>query len=85
MSVPPTVTNRSTVRPMTDDRSTNDRTRRALDLLALTVSVLDLALTLRALRRRAAARRPLYRDGVLPDRVARVGRRERHRPTGADR
>lgn len=67
-----------TVRRMTDDRTTQstDRTRRLLDLLALTVSTLDLVLTLRALRRRAVARRPLYRDGVLP-RGARRGRATR--------
>jgi hypothetical protein len=50
------------------------RVRRLLDVLALTVSLLDVALTLRALTLRAAARRPLYRDGVLPR--DRAGRRE---------
>jgi hypothetical protein len=54
------------------------RRRRLLDGLALAVALLDLALTLRAVRRRATSRRPLYRDGVPPGRP-----RDRARP--ADR
>jgi hypothetical protein len=49
------------------------RRRRLLDGLALAVALLDLALTLRAVRRRRVARRAPYRDGVLPrDRAGRA-------------
>lgn len=79
----------ATVRRVTADRTapptapdpapTSDRSRRALELLALAVSLLDLVFTLRALRRRSRARPTLYRDARLPD------RRDRHRSATSGR
>jgi hypothetical protein len=67
------VTNSPTATVPTVTTEPTARRRRLLDGLALAVSLLDLVLTLRAVRRRAASRRPLYRDGVLPrDRAGRA-------------
>lgn len=93
MSVPPTVINRSTVRPMTDDRSTTDRPtahrvlarRRWQLVLAVVTLLVDAVLLARRVRAYRAAYQTAWAAswGAACDEA--IGRRERHRPTDADR